>query len=103
MNAKTRNIPAASIRSAIASAIETAYPDPAPVRVKEISIPDALKNFDSLPDSASVRLPVVMALKACSAATIWRMVRRGDLPAPRKQSERISAWRVGELRKALAA
>ena len=105
MNAKTRNIPAASIRSAIASAsaIEAAFQDPAPVRVKEISIPDALKNFDSLPDSASVRLPVVKALKACSSATIWRMVARGDLPSPRKLSQRITAWNVGELRKALAA
>ncbi|WP_432432129.1 helix-turn-helix transcriptional regulator [Candidatus Accumulibacter phosphatis] len=77
--------------------------DPAPDRSKEVGIPDALKNFDSLPDSASVRLPVVKALKACSAATVWRMVKRGDLPAPRKISERITAWNVGELRKALAA
>ena len=77
--------------------------DSAPVRIKKVGISDALKNFDSLPDSASVRLPVVSALKACSAATVWRMVKRGDLPAPRKQSERITAWNVGELRKALAA
>lgn len=67
------------------------------------SIPDALKNFDSLPDSANVRQPVVQALYGCSAATIWRMVKRGALPAPRKLSERITAWNVGELRKALAA
>ncbi len=77
--------------------------DSAPVRTKKISISDSLKNFDSLPDSANVRLPVVTALKACSAATVWRMVKRGDLPAPRKLSERITAWNVGELRKALAA
>ncbi|HRD87492.1 MAG TPA: AlpA family phage regulatory protein [Accumulibacter sp.] len=66
-------------------------------------MPDALKNFDSLPDSAFVRLPVVAALKACSSATVWRMVKRGDLPAPRNLSQRITAWNVGELRKALAA
>lgn len=72
-------------------------------QVKKVGVADALKNFDALPDSASVRLPVVAALKACSAATIWRMVKRGDLPAPRKQSERITAWNVGELRKALSA
>jgi len=65
-------------------------------------IPEALKNFDSLPDSAFVRLPVVAGLKACSHATIWRMVRRGDLPAPRKQSERVTAWNVGELRKSIS-
>lgn len=71
-------------------------------QVKNVGIPDALKHFDSLPDSAYVRLPVVKALKSCSDATIWRMSKRGDLPAPRKLSERITAWNVGELRKALA-
>lgn len=78
-------------------------PDSARVPKKDVGISDALKNFDDLPDSAYVRLPVVQALKACSPATVWRMVKRGDLPAPRKQSERITAWNVGELRKALAA
>lgn len=89
----------------IVDAIKGAFPatDLASVCNKEVGIPDALKNFDSLPDSASVRLPVVSALKACSAATVWRMVKRGDLPAPRKLSQRITAWNVGELRKALAA
>ena len=67
------------------------------------NIPDALKNFDSLPDSANVRQPVVQALYGCSAATVWRMVKRGTLPAPRKLSERVTAWNVGALRKALAA
>ena len=67
------------------------------------AIPDALTNYDSFPDSAHVRLPVVQALVGCSSATIWRMVKRGTLPAPRKLSERVTAWNVGDLRKALAA
>lgn len=67
------------------------------------AIPDALKNFDSLPDAANVRQPVVEALIGCSSTTIWRMVKRGDLPAPRKLSSRVTAWNVGDLRKALAA
>lgn len=67
------------------------------------AIPDALTNYDSLPDSAHVRLPVVQALVGCSSATVWRMVKRGALPAPRRLSERVSAWNVGDLRKALAA
>jgi len=66
------------------------------------AIPDALTNYDSFPDSAHVRLPVVQALYGCSSATIWRMVKRGTLPAPRKLSERVTAWNVGDLRKALA-
>ncbi|MCG9004393.1 AlpA family phage regulatory protein [Laribacter hongkongensis] len=67
------------------------------------AIPDALKNFDSLPDSANVRQPVVQALIGCSSATVWRMVKRGTLPAPRKLSERVTAWNVGQLRRCLAA
>ena len=39
----------------------------------ERAIPDALRHFDSLPDSASVRLPVVAALVGCSTATVWVM------------------------------
>lgn len=66
------------------------------------AIPDALKNFDSLPDSANVRQPVVEALFGVSSATIWRRVKSGHLPAPRKFSERITAWNVGDLRRALA-
>ena len=65
-------------------------------------IPDALKNFDSLPDSANVRQPIVEVLFGCSSATVWRMVKRGTLPAPRKLSERVTAWNVGALRKTLA-
>lgn len=63
-------------------------------------IPDALKNFDSLPDSASVRQPVVEALFACSATTVWRRVNSGLIPKPKKLGS-ITAWNVGELRAVL--
>lgn len=66
-------------------------------------IPDALKNFDFLPDSASVRQPVVEALYACSPASVWRGVKAGRIPKPRKLSPRTTCWNVGELRQALAA
>ena len=72
-------------------------------RTDQSAIPDALKNFDSQPDSAYVRQPVVEGLFACSSATVWRMVKRGRLPAPKKLSERVTAWNVGELRRALAS
>ena len=61
----------------------------------------ALAKFDSLPDAAHVRLPVVLALYACSRATGWRHVKAGLIPAPVKFSERITAWNVGVLRKHL--
>ncbi len=66
-------------------------------------IPEALKNFDLLPDSASVRQPVVEALYACSPASVWRGVHAGRIPLPRKLSPRTTCWNVGELRVALAA
>jgi len=65
------------------------------------SIPAALENFDALPEAAHVRLPIVAALFACSPATVWRRVKSGTLPAPRKLSEGVTAWRVAELRQAL--
>ena len=61
----------------------------------------ALAGFDSYPDSAYVRLPVVCALFGISAATAWRWVKKGMLPAGRKLSDSVTAWNVGELRKAL--
>lgn len=72
-------------------------------RTAPSAIPDALKNFNSLPDSANVRQTVVQGLFACSSATVWRMVARGTLPKPKKMSTRVTAWNVGDLRKVLAA
>lgn len=66
------------------------------------SIPEALKNFDQLPDAANVRQPVVQALYACSRASVWRGVNAGRIPKPRKLSPRTTCWNVGELRAALA-
>lgn len=65
-------------------------------------LPDALKHFDSLPDAAGVRQPVVEGLLGCSAATVWRSVKAGRIPAPKKTSPRVAVWNVGELRRALA-
>jgi predicted DNA-binding transcriptional regulator AlpA len=73
------------------------------LRTDPSAIPDALKHFDSLPDAANVRLPVVEALYACSGPTVWRRVKDRSIPAPRKLSPRVTCWNVGELRRALAA
>lgn len=70
---------------------------------KRGDIPEALKNFDSLPDSAHVRYPVVAALYGCSATTVWRQVKSGLIPEPRRITSRVTAWNVGELRRALSA
>lgn len=70
---------------------------------KKAAVDDLLKRFGNLPDEAHVRLPVVMGLCACSAASVWRYVKSGMLPAPRKFGARVTAFNVGELRSFLNA
>ena len=62
----------------------------------------ALQDFDHLPDSANVRLPVVAALHGVSTVTIWRWSAAGRLPAPVKMGG-VTAWNVGALRRAMSA
>jgi len=61
------------------------------MKVIQTSIPEALKNFDQLPNTANVRQPVVQALYACSPASVWRGVNAGRIPKPRKLSPRTLA------------
>lgn len=85
--------PEASTR-VLSQAMEQAKPDGG-------DVPDALKNFSSLPNDAYVRLPVVLALFSISNTTAWRWVNSKRLPQPRRFSERHIAWNVGELRAVL--
>lgn len=62
----------------------------------------ALESFDSMPDSAVVRVQVVAALRGCSVATVWRHSANGLLPKPEKFGG-ITGWRVGALRRAMAS
>jgi predicted DNA-binding transcriptional regulator AlpA len=66
-------------------------------------IPEALANFDQSPNSAFIRLPIIMRLYGVSAATIWRGLKNGTIPKPSKLTERTTAWNVGLVRAALAA
>jgi prophage regulatory protein len=63
--------------------------------------------FDALPDSAyiresqlvqSPRRPNTPAPLPFSAPTLWRKVKSGTFPRPRKLSERVTAWNVGDVR-----
>jgi predicted DNA-binding transcriptional regulator AlpA len=62
---------------------------------------DSLKNFDSLPDSAYIRLPVMIGLYGISAASIWRGVKNQTIPKPVKLTERTTAWSVRLVRESL--
>lgn len=63
----------------------------------------ALASFDTLPDAAHVRLPTVASLFATSPSNVWRWVKSGLIPAPKKLGPQTTVWNVGELRRALDA
>lgn len=63
--------------------------------------------FDALPDSAFIResqlvqspkRPDHPAPLPFSAPTLWRKVKAGTFPKPIKLSERVTGWKVGEVR-----
>lgn len=60
-----------------------------------------IDDFTQLPDEAFVRLPILLKLYGCSSATVWRGVQSGRIPKPKKLSDRVTGWNVGELRNAL--
>lgn len=84
------------------AATQIAGDTPALVDATAQSVPESLKQFDSLPDSAHVQLRTVAGVVGVSESTVWRMVKRGSLPTPKKVSERATRWNVGELRRAMA-
>jgi hypothetical protein len=63
--------------------------------------------FDALPDSAFIResqlvqspkRPDHPAPLPFSAPTLWRKVKAGTFPKPIKLSERVTCWKVSEVR-----
>ena len=66
-----------------------------------------IPSFDELPYSAFIReaqlvqspkRPDRPAPLPFSGATLWRKVRAGTFPKPHKLSERVTAWKVGDVR-----
>lgn len=52
-----------------------------------------------LPNDGFVRLAqLIPQIIPVSETTFWRMVSRGDFPAPVRLSGRVIAWRVSEVR-----
>ncbi len=41
---------------------------------------------------------LIPAIVPFSSATLWRMVKAGSFPSPVKLSQRVTAWRVEEVR-----
>lgn len=84
-------------------ALENEMTNPLVTPETRVAVPDALRDFDTLPNAANVRVNVVAGLYACSIPTVWRMAEDGRIPRPRKLSKRVTAWNVGQLRAALRA
>lgn len=67
----------------------------------------AIPSFDQLADSAFIResqlvqspkRPGRPAPLPFSAPTLWRKVKAGTFPKPIKLSERVTGWKVGDVR-----
>ncbi len=66
------------------------------------AIPDALRNFDLMPDAALIPDKIVAAVLGCSVPSVWRMAKDGRIPAPVRPSVRMTRWVVGGIREAMA-
>ncbi|TAM17608.1 MAG: AlpA family phage regulatory protein [Candidimonas sp.] len=51
-----------------------------------------------LPETGFARLPIVAPAAGVAGSTIWLWVRKGKFPRPVKVSERVTAWRVEDVR-----
>lgn len=55
--------------------------------------------FTDLPSVGFVRQSqLIPTIVPFSAATLWRRVKSGEFPSPVKLSERVTAWRVEDVR-----
>lgn len=100
MTASKTPVTPKSPKTPVAAAIPTTTQSP--------SIP----SFDDLPDSAFIREAQLVrspkhpnrpAPLPFSAPTLWRKVKNQTFPKPWKLSERVTAWRVGDIRAWMAA
>jgi prophage regulatory protein len=55
--------------------------------------------FDNLPASGYIRqAQLIPHVVPFSSATLWRRCSQGLFPKPVRLSERVTAWRVGDVR-----
>jgi len=59
----------------------------------------ASKSSGGLPENGFVRqAQLIPTIVPFSSATLWRKIKSGDFPRPVKLGERITAWRVEDVR-----
>ncbi len=60
---------------------------------------NAASPFGGLPETGYVRqAQLIPDIVPISSATLWRQVKAGSFPAPVKLSQRVTAWRVEDVR-----
>jgi predicted DNA-binding transcriptional regulator AlpA len=65
---------------------------------------DTASTFDDLPATGFIRqAQLIPHVVPFSSATLWRRCKAGLFPKPVKLSERVTAWRVGDVREFLEA
>lgn len=52
-----------------------------------------------LPETGFLRQPQVLALVPISKSTLWRRIQARTFPKPVKLSERVTVWRVEDIRR----
>lgn len=62
----------------------------------------AVPDIDLLPDSALLRLAVILRIVPMGRSTFLDHVQKGKIPRPIKIGPRTSAWRVGDIRPLLS-
>jgi prophage regulatory protein len=56
-----------------------------------------------LPETGFVRLPNILKVFPVSKSTWWAGVKEGRFPKPVKLSEKISAWKVEDIKELIAS
>ncbi len=73
----------------------TTAPSAAPV-TSSSAVPPAMA---VLPTTGFLRQPQVLGLVPISKSTLWRRVQARTFPEPVKLSERVTVWRVEDVRR----
>lgn len=61
-----------------------------------------IENLDAMPDCGFVAARSLAAWLGVSQVTVWRWVKTGQLPAPKKLGANTTRFQIGEVRAALA-
>lgn len=66
---------------------------------QQLTGPNPAQVLDRLPPTAYIRQKLLLShIVPFSAATLWRRVSSGQFPKPVRLSERVTGWRVSDVK-----